>query len=150
MISEGLPPGLRMGNDVKEMIVECCNEFIQTISSEANEISTKENKTTILPEHVVAALESLDFASMVETVKATMNDIKEEDKEVRAEKKKKGENAQGKTFDELSSSQRSKLGSKRAGLGVAKRSPSAKRDKRAKSERKLAGQEARPSKPTHT
>ena len=78
-----------MGNDVKEMIVECCNEFIQTISSEANEISTKENKTTILPEHVVAALESLDFASMVETVKATMNDIKEEDKEVRAEKKKK-------------------------------------------------------------
>jgi histone H3/H4 len=74
MISEGLPPGLRMGNDVKEMIVECCNEFIQTISSEANEISTKENKTTILPEHVVAALESLDFASMVETVKATMNE----------------------------------------------------------------------------
>ena len=74
---------------MKEMIVECCNEFIQTISSEANEISTKENKTTILPEHVVAALESLDFASMVETVKATMNDIKEEDKEVRAEKKKK-------------------------------------------------------------
>ena len=63
-----------------------------------------------------------------------------------SEKKKKGENAQGKTFDELSSSQRSKLGSKRAGLGVAKRSPSAKRDKRAKSERKLAGQEARPSK----
>ena len=78
-----------MCNDVKEMIVECCNEFIQTISSEANEISTKENKTTILPEHVVAALESLDFASMVETVKATMNDIKEEDNEVRAEKKKK-------------------------------------------------------------
>ena len=89
MISEGLPPGLRMGNDVKEMIVECCNEFIQCVSSEANEISTKENKTTILPEHVVAALESLDFASMIETVKATMNELKEEDKEVRAEKKKK-------------------------------------------------------------
>lgn len=78
-----------MGNDVKEMIVECCNEFIQCVSSEANEISTKENKTTILPEHVVAALESLDFASMIETVKATMNELKEEDKEVRAEKKKK-------------------------------------------------------------
>ena len=75
-----------MGNDVKEMIVECCNEFIQCVSSEANEISTKENKTTILPEHVVAALESLDFASMIETVKATMNELKEEDKEVRAEK----------------------------------------------------------------
>ena len=59
MISEGLPPGLRMGNDVKEMIVECCNEFIQCVSSEANEISTKENKTTILPEATLSRRWSL-------------------------------------------------------------------------------------------
>lgn len=71
------------------MVLESCNEFVQCIASEANEISTKENKSTILPEHVVKALESLDFASYVETVSAAMVEMKEEGKEARAEKKKK-------------------------------------------------------------
>jgi histone H3/H4 len=89
MISERLPPGLKLTAEVKEMILEACNEFVQCVSSEANEISTKENKSTIMPEHVVGALESLDFASYVETVSAAMLEMKEEGKELRAEKKKK-------------------------------------------------------------
>ena len=52
--------------------------------------STKENKTTILPEHVVkVSLEALDFQTRVEVVSAAANDMKEEGKEARAEKKKK-------------------------------------------------------------
>jgi|TARA_B110000977_G_scaffold50655_2_gene68820 histone H3/H4 len=89
MITERLPPGLKLSAEVKEMVLESCNEFVQCIASEANEISTKENKSTILPEHVVKALESLDFASYVETVSAAMVEMKEEGKEARAEKKKK-------------------------------------------------------------
>ncbi len=58
------------------MVLEACNEFVQCVASEANEISTKENKSTILPEHVVKALESLDFASYVETVSAAMVEMK--------------------------------------------------------------------------
>ena len=88
MISERLPPGLKLTAEVKEMILEACNEFVQCVSSEANEISTKENKSTIMPEHVVGALESLDFASYVETVSAAMLEMKEEGKELRAEKSK--------------------------------------------------------------
>ena len=89
MITERLPPGLKLSAEVKELVLESCNEFVQCIASEANEISTKENKSTILPEHVVKALESLDFASYVETVSAAMVEMKEEGKEARAEKKKK-------------------------------------------------------------
>ena len=89
MISGHLPPGLKLTAEVKEMILDACNEFVQCVASEANEISTKENKSTILPEHVVGALESLDFASYVETVSAAMLEMKEEGKELRAEKKKK-------------------------------------------------------------
>ena len=89
MISERLPPGLKLTAEVKEMILDACNEFVQCVASEANEISTKENKSTILPEHVVGALESLDFASYVQTVSAAMLEMKEEGKAERAEKKKK-------------------------------------------------------------
>lgn len=89
MISEHLPPGLKMSAEVKEIVLEACNEFVQCVASEANEISTKENKTTILPEHVVKALEALDFQTYVEVVSAAANDMKEEGKEARAEKKKK-------------------------------------------------------------
>ena len=52
-------------------------------------INNNENKSTILPEHVVGALESLDFASYVQTVSAAMLEMKEEGKAERAEKKKK-------------------------------------------------------------
>ena len=65
MISERLPPGLKISAEVKEMVLEACNEFVQCVASEANEISTKENKTTIMPEHVVNALKSLDFEAYV-------------------------------------------------------------------------------------
>ena len=78
-----------MSAEVKEMVLEACNEFVQCVASEANEISTKENKTTILPEHVVKALEALDFQTYVEVVSAAANDMKEEGKEARAEKKRR-------------------------------------------------------------
>jgi hypothetical protein len=32
-------------------------EFIQLVSSEANEVATKEHKSTIVPEHVMKALQ---------------------------------------------------------------------------------------------
>ena len=38
-----------------------CSEFIQLLSSEANEVATKEKKNTIQPEHVISALKELGF-----------------------------------------------------------------------------------------
>ncbi len=52
-------------------------EFVQLVSSEANDLSEKEKKTTITPEHVLAALEQLGFADFQEDVRAFYGDVKE-------------------------------------------------------------------------
>ena len=84
---EGLPPG-RMGNDVKEMIVECRTSHpVRQLRGERDLHEGEQDH--ILPSTLVAALESLDFASMIETVKATMNELKEEDKGTRRRRRRK-------------------------------------------------------------
>ncbi|ERE68193.1 protein Dr1-like protein [Cricetulus griseus] len=54
MIKETLP-NVRVANDARELVVNCCTEFIHLISSEANEICNKSEKKTISPEHVIQA-----------------------------------------------------------------------------------------------
>ena len=53
MIKE-LIPSIRVANDARELILNCCTEFIHLVSSEANEICNKQNKKTISPEHILA------------------------------------------------------------------------------------------------
>ncbi len=55
-------------------------EFIQLLSSEANEVSTREKKNTIQPEHVMAALSDLGFSDFVAEVTAAWDQQKEEAK----------------------------------------------------------------------
>jgi len=52
MIKEILP-SIRVANDSRELILNCCTEFIHLISSEANEICNQQTKKTISPEHVL-------------------------------------------------------------------------------------------------
>lgn len=52
MIKE-LVPHIRVANDARELILNCCTEFIHLISSEANEICNKQQKKTINAEHVL-------------------------------------------------------------------------------------------------
>lgn len=47
-------PHVRVAADARELILNCCTEFIQLISSEANDICNKQSKKTISPEHVLA------------------------------------------------------------------------------------------------
>lgn len=47
------------------------------MSSEANDLSEKEKKSTIMPEHVLAALEQLGFSEFQEDVRAFYGDVKE-------------------------------------------------------------------------
>lgn len=54
-----------------------CAEFVQLVSSEANEVSDKEKKTTITPEHVLAALHQLGFSEFQEDLQAFYGDVKE-------------------------------------------------------------------------
>lgn len=52
MIKE-LVPSVRVANDARELILNCCTEFIHLVSSEANDICNKQNKKTITPEHTL-------------------------------------------------------------------------------------------------
>lgn len=40
-------PHIRVANESRELILNCCTEFIHLISSEANEICNQKNKKTI-------------------------------------------------------------------------------------------------------
>ncbi|CAN0902475.1 Protein Dr1 homolog [Linum grandiflorum] len=56
IIKEMLPPDVRVARDTQDLLIECCVEFINLISSESNEVCSKEDKRTIAPEHVLKAL----------------------------------------------------------------------------------------------
>ena len=78
IISEILPPGETMAKDARDILIDCCVEFISLVSSEANEIMERESKKTISPEHVADALKELGFPEYVQEVLATAGDQKEQ------------------------------------------------------------------------
>ncbi|KAL3833791.1 hypothetical protein ACJIZ3_008527 [Penstemon smallii] len=70
IIKEMLPPDVRVARDTQDLIIECCVEFINLISSESNEVCNREDKRTIAPEHVLKALDVLGFRGYIEEVYA--------------------------------------------------------------------------------
>ncbi len=68
---------IAFGKDARDLLIDCCVEFITLISSEANEISEKESKKTIAPEHIDKALRDLGFPEYVREVLASAGDMKE-------------------------------------------------------------------------
>lgn len=61
-------------------IAAAAAEFVEMVSSSANEISTQENKTVINPEHVVAALEQLGFVELKQAVSEHLQELKADTK----------------------------------------------------------------------
>ena len=55
--------------ETRDLLTECCVEFITLVSSEANEIAEKDAKKTIACEHVVQALDALEFKEYIGHVK---------------------------------------------------------------------------------
>lgn len=70
-------PNHRVANDSRELILNCCTEFIHLISSEANDVCNKRNKKTINAEHVLEALDRLGFPDYKAEAEAVLNDCKE-------------------------------------------------------------------------
>lgn len=58
MIKEILPH-VRVANESRELILNCCTEFIHLLSSEANEICNQQQKKTINAEHVLQVIFNL-------------------------------------------------------------------------------------------
>ncbi|XP_076436182.1 protein Dr1-like [Babylonia areolata] len=75
MIKE-LIPRIRVANDARELILNCCKEFIHLVSTEANDICVKQQKKTISPEHILEALESLGFGDYKDEAKAVLQEAK--------------------------------------------------------------------------
>ena len=87
--SMGGGASLRMSPECRDMVVECCQEFIHAVSAEANEVSTKELKSTITAEHVLAALRRLGFDAYEAECEIARDEAKEEETEKRELKKKR-------------------------------------------------------------
>lgn len=69
-------PGVTFSRESRDLLIDCCVEFITLISSEANEIAEKDAKKTIACEHVTAALERLDYKDYIPEILKVAQDFK--------------------------------------------------------------------------
>eukprot|EP00029_Vermamoeba_vermiformis_P008354 TRINITY_DN3883_c0_g1_i1.p1 TRINITY_DN3883_c0_g1~~TRINITY_DN3883_c0_g1_i1.p1 ORF type:complete len:198 (+),score=38.36 TRINITY_DN3883_c0_g1_i1:37-630(+) len=76
IVKEVLPEDIKCSSDARDIILNCCIEFIHLLSSEANEYCEKENKKTISAEHIVKSLQSLGFESYIKDVKQAQDKLK--------------------------------------------------------------------------
>ncbi|CAO0793658.1 unnamed protein product [Mucor circinelloides] len=76
-----MPDDIVCAKDTRDLLIDCCVEFIHLIASEANEICEKETKKTIAGEHVVAALQALGFEEYVEEVDEVFKEHKKQQKD---------------------------------------------------------------------
>lgn len=81
LINEMMPEDIICSKDTRDLLIDCCVEFIHLIASEANEICEKETKKTIAGEHVVAALQALGFEEYVEEVDEVFKEHKKQQKD---------------------------------------------------------------------
>ncbi|KAG5365454.1 Negative cofactor 2 complex subunit beta [Yarrowia sp. C11] len=99
IVSEIIPSDLAFAKDTRDVLIECCIEFIMMLSTESNEIAEKESKKTIAPEHVIKALQELGFMDYIEPIKDLIVEHKEA---LKSREKKVGKLEQsGMTEEEL-------------------------------------------------
>ncbi|CAH1763465.1 17281_t:CDS:2 [Entrophospora sp. SA101] len=99
LITEMLPPNIACPKDSRDLLIDCCVEFIRLIASEANDICEKEEKKTIAAEHVISALQSLGFEEYLSEVQEVFKEHKKIQKD-RDKKSSRLENS-GMTEEEL-------------------------------------------------
>ncbi|XP_068247560.1 protein Dr1-like isoform X2 [Palaemon carinicauda] len=75
MIKEILP-SVRVANEARELVLNCCTEFIHLLSSEANDICNQQQKKTINAEHILLALDKLGFGDYRADAEAVLKDCK--------------------------------------------------------------------------
>jgi histone H3/H4 len=71
-------PNIRVSTDARDLILNCCSEFIHLLASEASEVSDRQQKKVISPEHVIEALETLGFHEYIHEVKQVQQEYKEQ------------------------------------------------------------------------
>ncbi|KXL51004.1 hypothetical protein M433DRAFT_139369 [Acidomyces richmondensis BFW] len=91
--------GMAFAKDTRDLLIECCVEFITMLSSEANEIAEKDAKKTIACEHITKALEELGFGEYVSELLRVAEQFRTS--QVTREKKQSKIEQSGMTADEL-------------------------------------------------
>ena len=71
---------LRLNNETRELLAECCTEFVQLLSTEANDICENDKRKTITPEHVLRAIDQLGLGKYREKMEEAYGRVKEHDK----------------------------------------------------------------------
>jgi Holliday junction resolvasome RuvABC DNA-binding subunit len=64
--------------ETRDLLIECCVEFITLLSSEANEIAEKEARKTIACEHVVTALDKLGYSDYIPEIQKVAQEYKQQ------------------------------------------------------------------------
>ncbi|TPX33909.1 hypothetical protein SmJEL517_g03389 [Synchytrium microbalum] len=100
LIQELMPDGLSCAKETRDVLADICTEFIHMLSMEANEISEKEGRKTINPEHVIAALKSLGFDDYIPEIQQVYDDTQNTMKQDKQRKTSKS-NATGLSQEEL-------------------------------------------------
>lgn len=73
---DGQPGGMTFAKETRDVLIDCCVEFITMLSSEANEIAEKDAKKTIACEHVTKALAELGFEEYVPELRKQADSFK--------------------------------------------------------------------------
>ncbi|KAI8060511.1 histone-fold-containing protein [Gongronella butleri] len=92
LINEMMPDDVVCAKDTRDLLIDCCVEFIHLIASEANEICEKETKKTIAGEHILASLQALGFEDYVTDVDDVYKEHKKQQKQDRDKKSTRLEN----------------------------------------------------------
>jgi histone H3/H4 len=90
---------MSFAKETRDLLIECCVEFITMISTEANEIAEKDAKKTIACEHITKALEELGFGEYVGEIMAVADQFKTS--QVSREKKQSKMEQSGMSPEEL-------------------------------------------------
>ncbi|KAH9385498.1 down-regulator of transcription 1 [Nematocida major] len=80
IISETLESPLICSREVKQVLLNCCAEFVHIIATEANEVCEKEQKKTLTHEHVYRALRHLGFEEYIDQCNESYKDHIEQSK----------------------------------------------------------------------
>lgn len=72
-----------------DLMVDCCTEFVHLVTSEANEICTADNKATMNPEHIIKALQQLEFPEFKDELTQLLEQFKQENKDAGKQKRER-------------------------------------------------------------
>ncbi|KAG9508731.1 Protein Dr1 [Fragariocoptes setiger] len=70
-------PDVRVSNETREVILQCCNEFIHIVTRQANSICDEQQKKTLSSEHVLSVFDQFGWSEYKAAAELVENDCKE-------------------------------------------------------------------------